>query len=83
MFEIFDGDPLEIMQLKLDTQTDFEKGLLHYHSQEFTEAKAHFEQVLNCNPDDKAAQLYLKRAIHFMAYGVPPDWEGVEALTEK
>ena len=83
VFEIFDGDPLEIVALKSKTQTDFEKGLLHYHSQEFTEAKTHFERVLKHNSNDKAAQLYLKRTIHFLEYGVPPDWEGIEALTEK
>jgi two-component system sensor histidine kinase ChiS len=83
VFEVFDGDPLDIVSLKLKTQTDFEKGLLHYHSQEFAEAKLFFETVLNENPNDRAAQLYLKRAIHFDEYDVPPDWEGIEALTEK
>jgi PAS domain S-box-containing protein len=83
VFEIFDGDPAEIVELKLETRTDFEKGLLYYHSQEFTKAQEHFEQVLKCNPDDRAAQLYLKRATHFAQYGVPLDWEGIEALTEK
>ena len=83
VFEIFDGDPAEIVELKLETRTDFEKGLLYYHSQEFTKAQEHFEQVLKCNPDDKAAQLYLKRITYFAQYGVPLDWEGIEALTEK
>jgi PAS domain S-box-containing protein len=83
VFEIFGGDLPEVVDLKLETQTDFEKGLLHYHSQEFTDAKAHFERVLQTNPDDKAARLYLKRANYFLEYGVPPDWEGVEALAEK
>ncbi|MBN1221287.1 MAG: response regulator [Anaerolineae bacterium] len=83
VFEIFDGNPAETIDLKLETQTDFEKGLLHYHNQEFAEAKAHFERVKKRNPADKAAQLYLKRAAHLMEYGVPPDWEGIEALTEK
>jgi two-component system sensor histidine kinase ChiS len=83
VFEVFDGEPLEIVSLKLKTQTDFEKGLLHYHSQEFTQAKSFFETVLVENPKDRAAQLYLKRSIHFEEYDVPPDWEGIEALTEK
>ena len=63
--------------------TDFEKGLLFYHSQEFVAAKSHFEQVLARNPSDKAAQLYLKRTAYFIEYGAPPDWEGIEAITEK
>ncbi len=83
VFEVFDADPPDIIDLKLKTQTDFEKGMLHYHSQEFAEARRHFEEVVKVNSADKAARLYLKRAAHFMEHGVPPDWEGVEALTEK
>ena len=83
VFEIFDGDADDIVELKLKTQTDFEKGLLYYHNREFVEARSHFEEVLKYNHSDKAAQLYLKRANHFIEYGVPPDWQGVEALTEK
>jgi two-component system sensor histidine kinase ChiS len=82
VFEIFDGDPPEIVDLKLETRTDFEKGLLYYHSQEFVKAQEHFGQVLKCNPDDKAAQLYMKRATYFQQYGVPLNWEGVEALAD-
>ncbi len=83
IFEIFDGDPDEIKTLKLETSPDFEKGLLYYHNQEFVAAKSHFEQVLRQNPEDKAAHLYLKRISYFIEYGVPPGWEGIEALTEK
>lgn len=83
VFEIFDGDPEELLTLKLKTRTDFEKGLLYYHSQEFEEAKSYFQQVIAQDLQDKAAQIYLKRTNHFIEYGVPPDWEGVEALTEK
>ncbi|MBN1991601.1 MAG: response regulator [Anaerolineae bacterium] len=83
VFEILDGCPPEIADLKLKTLEDFEKGLLHYHGQEFAQARTHFEQVLKHNPADKAARFYLKRATHFNQYGVPPDWEGVEELTEK
>ena len=80
VFEIFDGASEAIIDLKLKTRTDFEKGLLHYHSEEFAEASAQFALVLNEDTTDKAAQLYLERANHFQAHGVPPDWTGVEAL---
>ncbi len=83
VFEIFDGNPPEIIELKLKTLEYFEKGLLHYHGQEFREATSYFEQVLKQSPEDKAARLYLQRAAHFIKYGVPNDWEGVEALTDK
>jgi hypothetical protein len=83
VFEIFDGDPEDFIELKLKTNNDFEKGLLFYHNREFAEAKLHFEQVLQQNPGDSAAQLYLKRTTYFLEYGTPPDWEGIEAINEK
>ncbi len=83
VFEILDGEPEEIRELKLQTQTDFERGLLHYHSQEFAQAKEYFQKALTVNPEDKASQLYLRRVENFIEYGVPPDWEGIAILTEK
>ena len=83
VFEIFEGYPPEVIALKLKTRTDFEKGLLHYHSEEFQNALVHFQKVLEVDPDDGAAHLYLQRANHYIEYGVPVNWEGIEALTEK
>ncbi len=83
IFEILNGDPEDIRHLKLETQSTFEQGLLHYHDQKFTKAKKYFQQTLAINPNDKAAQLYLRRVQTFIEYGVPPDWEGVAALTDK
>ena len=83
IFEIFDGEPDKIIDLKLKTLPDFKKGLLCYHSKEFAEATTHFGRVLKYNPGDKAAHLYLQRATRFIKQGIPADWEGVEAMTEK
>jgi len=83
VFEVFEGDPPETFDLKLKTLTDFEKGLLYYHSREFKKAQIQFNRVITTNPVDKAAQLYYKRAKHYAQHGVPADWEGVSALTDK
>ena len=69
VFEIFEGYPPEVIALKLKTRTDFEKGLLHYHSEEFQNALVHFQKVLEVDPDDGAAHLYLQRANHYIEYG--------------
>ena len=69
--------------MKLKTQTAFEKGLLHYYSQEFVEAALYFNQVWAENRHDKAAHLYLMRINQFLEYGVPVDWDGIEVLSEK
>lgn len=83
VFEILDGGTTKDVNLKLETRTHFEKGLLHYHSQEFAEAQIIFDNVLQCNPQDKAAQIYRERAAYLAAHGVPPDWTGIEILSEK
>ncbi|MCB0213230.1 MAG: GAF domain-containing protein [Anaerolineae bacterium] len=79
VFEVFDGSSDEIVELKLKTRTDFEKGLFHYHSQEFREAIECFNNVLELNPKDRAAQVYLRQATHCLWIG----WESVKVLTEK
>lgn len=83
VFEIFDGQPKDVMERKLQTLDDFERGLLHYHSAEFEDAVTFFKNVLRVDPDDNAAHLYLQRITHFLEYGVPVDWEGISSLTEK
>jgi len=83
VFEVFDGDDPEIIALKEHTFEAFQTGLTHYREQAFIEAQTCFERVLSHNPEDKAAQIYVKRCTHFRQYGVKEDWTGVEALEEK
>jgi two-component system sensor histidine kinase ChiS len=83
VFEILNGYPPELFELKLTTQQDFERGLLHYHSEEFAEAVERFKKILTIDSSDNAARLYLQRATYFLEHGVPPGWEGIESLSEK
>lgn len=83
VFEITDGDPEKIFELKKQTKTDFEEGLSSYFAKEFTEAAVCFKKVLKIHPEDKTAQLYLERSARYMVQGVPDDWEGVEEMAAK
>jgi len=78
VFEILDGDDERDFELKLGTKPAFEKGLCLYQGQRFAEASVLFSRVLEQNPDDKAARLYLQRAAHYMVHGAPPEWTHVE-----
>ena len=80
VFEIFDGDPEAVAQLKKDTKESFEAGLGLYYERKFAEASVRFNQVMEKNPADKAALIYLKRCASYMVQGVPADWTGVEDL---
>jgi len=83
VFEVFDGDPLEVTALKKQTKADFEQALLFFYDQNFTGANECITRVLNNNPTDKAAQLYQQRIACFLEHGIEPGWTGIEDLTEK
>jgi CheY-like chemotaxis protein len=83
VYEVFEGDPAGLAELKEQTKPAFERGIQLYYSKKFSEASVHFNQVLEKNPADLAARIYLKRCANYMVNGVPPDWTGVETLLEK
>ncbi len=83
VYEVFEGETLERIALKRQTLIPFEQGLIHYRSQEFTAAITGFQQVLQRDATDQAAQLYLKRCQYFQQHGVAAGWEGVMALETK
>ncbi len=83
VYEVFEGDPETIAALKEETKAEFENGLQLYYAKKFSEASVHFNQVLQRNPEDLAARIYLKRCANYMVNGVAPDWTGVETLLEK
>jgi phytoene dehydrogenase-like protein len=83
IFEVLDGEPEWLRELKLKTQSNFDQAVACYRHQEFTKAKAYFQQVLDVYSEDKTAALYLTRLHQLMERGVPENWSGVWALTEK
>ncbi|MDZ7359542.1 MAG: adenylate/guanylate cyclase domain-containing protein [candidate division KSB1 bacterium] len=83
LYEVYNGDPEPIIELKLKTKADFEAGLHRYFDKDFTNASVFFKKVLDVNAKDKTARLYLERSAQFMVQGVAEDWEGVEAVESK
>ncbi len=83
VYEIYDGDAEKIIDLKIKTKPDFENGLKTYFAREFADSVGLFKRVLNANPEDKTARLYLERSAQYVVQGVPEGWEGVEAFDSK
>jgi two-component system sensor histidine kinase ChiS len=65
VYEVLDGEETTTIELKMQTLTEFEQGLTHYFQREFTEAIRCFKQVLQMDPQDKAAQIYLSRCKNY------------------
>ena len=83
VFECFDGERPETVDLKKKTLEDFNAGLQSYFDKDFIVAAGHLKRVLNVNPDDVTADRYFRHAAELMVKGVGPDWSGVEIMTEK
>ena len=83
IYECFDGDLPEIVELKMATLNNFDAGVKHYFSQLFSEAIMNFEDVIKYNPNDKTAKLFLYKAKQLEKMGVAENWTGVELMGQK
>lgn len=84
VYEVLEAEQPEVRDLKLKTMSDFEEGLKRFREKEtVADAKAWFEKVLSVNPSDKTAQLYVDRIEELLQHGIPDNWNGVWAFTQK
>jgi two-component system sensor histidine kinase ChiS len=83
VFEMYDGDPQPLKELKTQTKTDFEQGVWLYYQEDFTAARQYFEQILLVNDQDLAARLYLERCDLSQQTGLALKWEEVEIFGKK
>ncbi|BAU10006.1 adenylate cyclase, family 3 protein [Leptolyngbya sp. NIES-3755] len=83
VYEVLDAETEENRQIKLQTQSIYDQGIEHYRQQEFDQARSRFKEVLEANPDDKTARLYVDRVTELLDRGVPEDWTDAWAFSEK
>ncbi len=83
IYECYDGDVPEMVELKTRTQSHFEAGLEHFFKKDFPEAIIDLKQVLEKNPDDQVAQHFYNRSAKLTHEGVSDDWTGVEEMLIK
>jgi len=80
IFEVLDGDPDDVKQLKLETKQDFSDAIKFYKSKDFVKAVKLFTRIYEINKHDKAASVYIERCNKFIKNGVPEDWDGIETI---
>jgi len=83
VFEIYDADTEQSIELKQETATEYQRGLELYFEQNFTKAQKIFNKICERNPQDKLAEIYCKRSLKNRMYGVPEGWSGIEDVDEK
>jgi two-component system, sensor histidine kinase ChiS len=83
VFEIYNSEPSECIELKNKTLALFEMAIASYSEGNFEQSQTLFQQIINTNPHDRAALLYLQRCEKYIQQGTPKGWIGIEAMTEK
>ena len=83
LWEVFDGDDPIIKDAKRLTAKSFEEGVSLYYMREFEEAGSQFQKCLETLPNDRAAQIFLKRCQHYSKIGWDEPWEGVTYFENK
>jgi class 3 adenylate cyclase len=61
VFEVYDADSEELIELKQETRAEFEEGVALYIQKDFAQALQVFQQVFRKNIQDRVAQLYIER----------------------
>lgn len=82
IYEVFEGDTPEIVEVKQKTLAIFKEGLAHYYQKDFEYAQTCFQRTLITFKEDVVAQIYLERCECYRQ-GVPEEWDGVEVLQSK
>ncbi|HNN82290.1 MAG TPA: adenylate/guanylate cyclase domain-containing protein, partial [Leptospiraceae bacterium] len=66
IYEIYDGQPNFMIELKTQTKKFFEDAITFYYDKKFRESIIAFEKVIEINPNDTATLIYLKRAKYYL-----------------
>jgi len=61
IFEVFDSNPPPLIELKRQTQTEFERGVNLYVQKQFTQAQQVFTQLWQWDERDRVVQFYQER----------------------
>jgi len=83
IFELVDGEPDEIRELKLSTLKDYGEAIQLYKKRSFKKAMEGFSEVLARNEQDQVSRIYKERCRKYIDEGVPDDWDGAEPIDHK
>ena len=78
LYEIIDGESLNIRKLKSETLSLYNSGIELFKGKKFAKAAAVFEQVLRINKDDAAAHLYYQRCLGFESSATSENYNALE-----
>ena len=70
VFEVYDGNPEQLIELKRQTRAEFEQGVAFYIQENFAQSQQVFQKVLQKNEQDQVTRLYIERCKKALRFGV-------------
>jgi len=83
IFEVMDYHTDETYPHLTDALRQFRSGLADYRQARWNEALTAFQEVLDLNPNDKTAKLYVERCRHLQEKPPAGPWNGVWVMEDK
>lgn len=83
IYELLDYHSEETYPHMIDALRQFKSGLTKYRQRKWADAVQAFEEVLEFNPADKAAKIYIERCRVIAENPPGEDWDGVWVMEEK
>ncbi len=83
IYECFNGVGENEIQKKLIALPIFKQGMDDYFNKLFSEASRKFFQVLEIDPEDRTAKIFLEKTGRHIDVGIPENWTGVEEMHSK
>ena len=82
--EVLNGEVAELMDEKISTLTNFNKGFDFYQNQQFDNALVLFTKCLKKVPEDGVAELYVERCQKLISSGWDTEkWDGINYMDNK
>ena len=69
VYEVFNGDPPELLERKKRTRETFERGVYEYHAGDFTLAAKLFDEIRDPKAPEKAIEIYRIRCMRSLKLG--------------
>jgi hemerythrin-like metal-binding protein len=82
IFEVLDGEPTEMRELKLATLNNFERAVSLYQKHQFKKVKGLMKTCLQENPQDIVAEMYIQRCQNFLIIDENDNWEKIAQKIE-
>lgn len=83
LYEIYEGLSPDVIALRDATLSDFEHAIGLYQQGKLSEAGKLFTQVLERDPADKTAKLYLELCAEWLDRPLPQGWDGAIIMDAK